>query len=163
MSKIEFTHEDNLKDSGMSPGERGEPIRSSECELAAKKLSDPYACQLLTFLNRRVNRLANENASLRQEVEITRKLNEALRKENRDLKATLDQSAEHGGAAHRMKEVKPKPKFIIEIPRSGIKFLRIEMDGLLRSIEIGCNGTESQARIVRSIRRQLVDHEKSLK
>lgn len=100
MTKAEFTDAENRLDSQMQPGEFGEPVTMGECELAAdgKDYGLPAVRGmrfLMQFMVRRIYRLAG----LRQELEISRKLNDALRKENRDLKATLDQSAEHGGNA----------------------------------------------------------------
>lgn len=56
-----------------------------------------------------------------------------------------------------------KPGVYVKVPPKAVKYFRIEMDGLLRSIEIGGNGTESEARAVRSLRKQLLAHEKAAK
>lgn len=71
---VTFTHDDDLLDSGLPKGSRCAPVTLGECEKVADEGS--YEAMLLTFLVKRVKRLAKENS---------------------DLKATLNESASNGG------------------------------------------------------------------
>lgn len=93
----DFTHDENLHDSGMTAEQRGEPITHGECVGAAKTVKDAYSALLLSFLTRRVERLKKELEHMREWRNNCVNTIVALEKENRDLRATLDQACEFGG------------------------------------------------------------------